>query len=65
MTNVERLQRAFDLEQPDRPPILGGCLTAPDHGRASLVFLTNNAINPDCPLENIRAFWDAARASAW
>lgn len=33
--------------------------------QASLVFFTSNTINPDVPLENVRAFWDAALASHW
>jgi hypothetical protein len=28
---IERLRKAFDLELPDRPPILGGVLAAPSH----------------------------------
>jgi len=32
---------------------------------ASLVFLTSNTINPDCPLDNIRAYWDEVRNSRW
>ena len=31
MNKKERLAKAFDLECPDRPPILGGWLAAPDH----------------------------------
>ncbi len=31
MDSKARLQMAFDLEQPDRPPILGGWLAAPAH----------------------------------
>jgi hypothetical protein len=31
MESKTRLQLAFDLEQPDRPPILGGWLAAPAH----------------------------------
>ena len=27
--------------------------------RASLVFFVSNTINPDVPLENIRAYWEA------
>ena len=27
--------------------------------KASLVFFTSNTINPDVPLENIRAYWQA------
>jgi len=34
MEKIERLTRAFDLELPDRPPILGGWLAAPKHIRA-------------------------------
>ncbi len=30
----ERLARAFDLKKPDRPPILGGWLAAPEHVQA-------------------------------
>lgn len=33
--------------------------------RASLVFFTSNTINPDVPLENIKAYWRAALESAW
>jgi uroporphyrinogen decarboxylase len=33
--------------------------------KASLVFFTSNTMNPDVPLENIRAYWQAVRASAW
>jgi hypothetical protein len=32
---------------------------------ASLVFLTSNTINPDVPLENVRAFWNAVLQSSW
>ncbi|MDY7042118.1 MAG: uroporphyrinogen decarboxylase family protein [Chloroflexota bacterium] len=31
MDKTERLAQAFNLELPDRPPILGGWLAAPDH----------------------------------
>ena len=34
MEKIERLTRAFDLELPDRPPILGGWLAAPEHIQA-------------------------------
>jgi len=34
MDKVARLSRAFDLELPDRPPILGGWLAAPEHVQA-------------------------------
>jgi hypothetical protein len=34
-------------------------------GKASLVFFTSNTINPDVPLENIRAYWDEVLASRW
>lgn len=37
--------------------------TCRDH--ASLVFFSSNTINPDVPLENIRAFWDEVQTSAW
>lgn len=30
-------------------------------GNAALAFFTSNTINPDVPVENIRAFWDAAQ----
>jgi len=33
--------------------------------KASLVFFTSNTINPDVPLDNIRAFWDTVLASCW
>ncbi len=33
--------------------------------KASLVFFTSNTINPDVPLENIRAYWQAVLDSAW
>jgi uroporphyrinogen decarboxylase len=33
--------------------------------KAALVFFTSNTINPDVPLENIRAFWDAVLDSRW
>ena len=33
--------------------------------KASLVFFTSNTITPDVPLENIRAYWQAVRASSW
>jgi uroporphyrinogen decarboxylase len=33
--------------------------------KASLVFFTSNTINPDVPLENIRAFWQEVRESTW
>lgn len=32
---------------------------------ASLVFFTSNTINPDVPLENVRAFWDEVQSSVW
>ena len=31
MNKKERLEKAFELDLPDRPPILGGWLAAPDH----------------------------------
>ena len=31
MKKIERLAKAFNLELPDRPPILGGWLAAPEH----------------------------------
>lgn len=31
MEKIERLTKAFNLEQPDRPPIVGGWLAAPEH----------------------------------
>ena len=31
MDKKTRLAKAFDLELPDRPPILGGWLAAPEH----------------------------------
>lgn len=31
MNSKERLRTAFNLQQPDRPPILGGWLSAPNH----------------------------------
>lgn len=34
MNRQERLRMAFDLQQPDRPPILGGWLAAPEHIQA-------------------------------
>ena len=34
MNSIERLFAAFDLIQPDRPPILGGWLAAPEHIQA-------------------------------
>ena len=34
MDKGTRLARAFDLELPDRPPILGGWLAAPEHIQA-------------------------------
>lgn len=34
-------------------------------GKASLVFFTSNTINPDVPLENIRAYWDEVLSSHW
>ena len=34
MDKKERLARAFALELPDRPPILGGWLAAPEHIQA-------------------------------
>jgi hypothetical protein len=33
--------------------------------KASLVFFTSNTINPDVPLENIRAFWGTVLGSRW
>jgi uroporphyrinogen decarboxylase len=33
--------------------------------RASLVFFTSNTINPDVPLENLRAYFDAVIESRW
>ena len=33
--------------------------------KASLVFFTSNTINPDVPLDNIRAYWNAVRESRW
>ena len=33
--------------------------------KASLVFFTSNTINPDCPLDNIKAYWDAVQRSRW
>ncbi len=35
------------------------------HDKASLVFFTSNTMNPDIPLSNIRAYWDAVRSSSW
>lgn len=32
---------------------------------ASLLFFTSNTMNPDCPLENIRAFWNTVLQSHW
>jgi hypothetical protein len=32
---------------------------------ASLVFFTSNTINPDVPLENVRAYWDEVQQSRW
>ena len=34
-------------------------------GKASLVFFTSNTMNPDVPLENIQAYWQIVRESAW
>jgi hypothetical protein len=34
-------------------------------GKAGLFFFTGNTITPDIPLENVRAYWDAVRASRW
>jgi hypothetical protein len=34
-------------------------------GKASLVHFTSNTINPDVPLENIRAYWDEVLNSRW
>ena len=34
-------------------------------GKASLVFFTSNTINPDVPIENIRAYWDEVQSSHW
>ena len=34
-----------------------------DH--CGLVFKTSNTINPDVPLENILAYWDAVMESKW
>lgn len=33
--------------------------------QASLICFTSNTINPDVPLENIRAFWDEVQRSSW
>lgn len=33
--------------------------------KASLVFFTSNTINPDVPVENIRAYWDEVQSSRW
>ena len=33
--------------------------------RASLAFFTSNTINPDVPLENVQAYWQAVLESAW
>lgn len=33
--------------------------------RCGLVFKTSNTINPDVPLENILAYWEAVHESAW
>jgi hypothetical protein len=33
--------------------------------RASLVFFTSNTINPDVPLENLRAYFDAVLTNRW
>lgn len=33
--------------------------------QASLICFTSNTINPDVPLENIRAFWDEVQNSHW
>jgi hypothetical protein len=33
--------------------------------RASLAFFTSNTINPDVPLDNILAYWQAVTASSW
>jgi len=33
--------------------------------KASLVFFTSNTMNPDVPLENIRAYWEEVLGSAW
>ena len=39
--------------------------TAICRDRASLVFFTSNRINPDVPLENVMAYWQAVQASRW
>jgi uroporphyrinogen-III decarboxylase len=33
--------------------------------KASLVFFTSNTINPDVPLENVRAYWETVLESTW
>jgi uroporphyrinogen decarboxylase len=33
--------------------------------KASLVFFTSNTINPDVPLENVRAYWQSVLDSGW
>jgi len=33
--------------------------------KASLVFFTSNTINPDVPLDNIKAYWDTVIHSSW
>ena len=33
--------------------------------KVSLVFFTSNTINPDVPLENVRAYWQTVLESAW
>ncbi len=33
--------------------------------KASLVYFTGNTINPDVPLENIRAYWQTVLESSW
>jgi uroporphyrinogen decarboxylase len=33
--------------------------------KVSLVFFTSNTINPDVPLENVRALWQAVVESEW
>lgn len=33
--------------------------------QASLVFFTSNTINPDVPIDNIKAFWQAVHQSRW
>ena len=33
--------------------------------QAALVFFTSNTITPDVPLENVRAYWEAATQATW